>query len=808
MKKSLLAILLVLATVLTAQANPVEQQKAQQLANQFLTEALSAQPNGRRAAVQPNLTYKDLGFSHLYTFTDEAGGFVVVAGDDRVDPVLAYSTTDVLDPGKMPESMQIMLLGYDLQIGSLPQGVPLRHRSASPQRKVIAPLIKTMWHQDLPLSYNCPFDTELNLSTPVGCVALALAQLMNYYQYPAATMTNIPAYTTGTGYNMPALEPTTFDYSKLHINYPPVYGRDEVDASNPSIQEIAKLMLYAGCALQMNYSVGGSSSNFDIDLIAKYFGFDKKCRRLAAGNYPHDVWEEMVYNELAAGRPVPYSGGAFHGQNHMFIIDGYDGDGYFHANLGEANDNVYYKLVVINHSDVQNNPNATSGYNFWQTGYFGFQPDKGNDALPKVDFNYGDYALAKSDYTRSGANADFQDVVLKAEMERYDMNSLTVEYGWGLFQNGLMKQVAGYASTNQQKASADMKLTFGSTLADGVYQFYPVIRYQGATEWESYREFGYTDENSNPLRHYTATIQGNSLHVGVSSLDPHITIDKVEYYSAYVGKKMDLRAFLTNGGTNYENHLFAWIDGELKAGVGVYVDPGKSGQADFSIAAPTSKGVHAIKITTDDKGNAIIYNGQVTITDVPNCTLEGEIELKGAGENNTIFKNCTVNLTVKNTGTTTFDNLIKAEINKEKGYDEVTGNLIIEPENGIPSVPWRRAWYLHLEPGESTTVSFNMGECILTEGFNHTLLTYYFNQGFQMLRSKKLNYVDYIPGDANGDDLVNVTDIVSTVNFIMEKNPAGFNKKAADLTGDGTVNVTDIVKMVNIIMASGARRME
>jgi hypothetical protein len=60
---------------------------------------------------------------------------------------------------------------------------------------------------------------------------------------------------------------------------------------------------------------------------------------------------------------------------------------------------------------------------------------------------------------------------------------------------------------------------------------------------------------------------------------------------------------------------------------------------------------------------------------------------------------------------------------------------------------------------------------------------------------------DYISGDVNGDGLVNVTDIVATVNYIMEKPSDGFNKEAADLNGDGEVNVTDIVKMVTIIMS-------
>ena len=61
--------------------------------------------------------------------------------------------------------------------------------------------------------------------------------------------------------------------------------------------------------------------------------------------------------------------------------------------------------------------------------------------------------------------------------------------------------------------------------------------------------------------------------------------------------------------------------------------------------------------------------------------------------------------------------------------------------------------------------------------------------------------LEFIPGDANSDKLVNVTDIVATVNYIMEKPSPGFNKKAADLNGDGEINVTDIVKMVSIIMS-------
>ena len=59
-----------------------------------------------------------------------------------------------------------------------------------------------------------------------------------------------------------------------------------------------------------------------------------------------------------------------------------------------------------------------------------------------------------------------------------------------------------------------------------------------------------------------------------------------------------------------------------------------------------------------------------------------------------------------------------------------------------------------------------------------------------------------IPGDANGDSNVNVTDIVEIVNDILGHPSDKFNKDAADVNGDGVVNVTDIVSVVNIILSS------
>lgn len=54
-------------------------------------------------------------------------------------------------------------------------------------------------------------------------------------------------------------------------------------------------------------------------------------------------------------------------------------------------------------------------------------------------------------------------------------------------------------------------------------------------------------------------------------------------------------------------------------------------------------------------------------------------------------------------------------------------------------------------------------------------------------------------GDANGDEGVNVTDVVYLVAWINGKNPQGFHADAADLDFNGKFNIIDITKMIEII---------
>lgn len=68
----------------------------------------------------------------------------------------------------------------------------------------------------------------------------------------------------------------------------------------------------------------------------------------------------------------------------------------------------------------------------------------------------------------------------------------------------------------------------------------------------------------------------------------------------------------------------------------------------------------------------------------------------------------------------------------------------------------------------------------------------------------KLTVFSYTSGDVNADGLINITDIVSVISYILEDAPESFIFKAADVNEDGIINITDIVGIIDIILTDDA----
>jgi len=85
------------------------------------------------------------GNEQVYAFNAQGGGYVIVAGDDRIDKVLAYSLNGKIDASTIPAAMQSMLTSYAEQIDYMQSHGLSPHKS--PTHPAIAPLMKTTWGQ-------------------------------------------------------------------------------------------------------------------------------------------------------------------------------------------------------------------------------------------------------------------------------------------------------------------------------------------------------------------------------------------------------------------------------------------------------------------------------------------------------------------------------------------------------------------------------------------------------------------------------------------------------------------------------------
>ena len=395
----LLSACFLVASVLFA--GPVTKEQAQQIASQFLMgkgvnhRALSAEQ--LKAEVVLNAVDKS-GQPYLYAVTQgEEDGFVIVSGDDRFREVLGYSNSGTFDSTQMPDNMRAWLQGYVDEMKHLKaigyQPTVSASRRASGVKAAIAPLVQTTWNQGDPYNQKCPdFFTYGKCVT--GCVATAMAQVVYYAsmkagKQPAQTLVATEAYQcernwSGLGkISVDAIPVTTLDWDNMLADY---------KTGSPTTEQqtaVATLMQICGASVQMDYANsdnGGSgayTSNVAPALI-KYFDYDQTTRFISRSNYDLSSWTELMYDELAAERPVLY-GGQSSGGGHAFVVDGYDGDEMFHVNWGWGGscDN-YFALSVMNPNDNSGIGASTSndGYSYDQDAVIGIQIGSGETVEP------------------------------------------------------------------------------------------------------------------------------------------------------------------------------------------------------------------------------------------------------------------------------------------------------------------------------------------------------------------------------------------------------------------------------------------
>ena len=347
------------------QAKRITQWQAQQQAYSFWGKQMpqKAKAKSRTATTaSPSDAY--------YVFNNDAGGFVIIAGDDAVAPVLGYTSTGSFDAENLPDGLKDLLKSYERQIaalGSSYQANQTATRAGFTGEKL---LNTAKWNQ------NAPFNKYTPNNYVTGCVATAGAIVMKHHGYPAKG-TGSHSY-TWNGKTLSASFEHTYDWASMPAKY---------DGTNDAAFDgVARLMADLGVAVEMQYNEDGSGASMEdlLTALKKYFGYSKYARLLAIADLGAEVWNDRLRAEIDANRPILYSAVDSNKGGHSFVIDGYK-DESFSVNWGWGGYcDGFYRIGALN-PETGGKPLGDQ-YNLSQSAVFSLQPSDGEEVISNLGF--------------------------------------------------------------------------------------------------------------------------------------------------------------------------------------------------------------------------------------------------------------------------------------------------------------------------------------------------------------------------------------------------------------------------------------
>lgn len=290
----------------------------------------------------------------------------------------------------------------------------------------VNPLISTKWGQGNPYNALCPANTL------VGCGAVAMAQVMKYWNHPNTGSGSHSYYHSTYGTLSANFGATTYNWGSMP---------NSISSINTAI---ATLMYHCGVSVDMDYGVSSSSSspsNLDNALI-NYFKYSQSASWKWVSNYSSDGWKTLLRNELNNSRPIIIAGYTSSGGGHGFACDGSSGD-YFHINWGWAGyADGYYSMYNLNP--------AGKNYSYDQYALVGIKPASGVTPPPQPPSDTTPPAIP----TGLSATAGDGKVSLtwnantESDLHSYHLFKGTVDGGWVDYFISVGKNTTNYTDNN------------------------------------------------------------------------------------------------------------------------------------------------------------------------------------------------------------------------------------------------------------------------------------------------------------------------------------------------------------------------
>ncbi len=245
-------------------------------------------------------------------------------------------------------------------------------RVRSKLAKNVEPLIKTKWNQSPGYNDYCPeIDGE---KTVTGCVATAMAQVMNYWKWPKRGVGFHEYQSQNCGTVATVFGATDYEWNIM----PEQLQEGFFGSSEDEVEAIANIMYDCGVSVDMDYGLSANGGSGAVPpkvktALTKYFKYSPKMILERKDNYSDDEWIAKLKKELNDGRPILYYG--FGGGGHAFICDGYDANDYFHFNWGWSGiGDAYYYINDLAPKENGIGANLSGTYNENQQAYFGVEP--------------------------------------------------------------------------------------------------------------------------------------------------------------------------------------------------------------------------------------------------------------------------------------------------------------------------------------------------------------------------------------------------------------------------------------------------
>ena len=404
----LMLVLLLVCGQATIQAKRISQWQAQQQAYSFWGKQMPMKAKAKSRVVS-TASLSTLGNDSYYVFNNDAGGFVIIAGDDAVAPVLGYTSTGAFDANNLPEGLKDLLKSYEQQIAALGKNYKANTTSTRAEFTGEKLLNTAKWNQ------GAPFNKYTPNNYVTGCVATAGAIVMKHHGYPAKGVGS-HSY-TWNGQNLTA----SFEHDYDWANMPGRYTGD----NDAAFDGVARLMSDLGIAVNMQYANGGSASALEdlVTALKKYFGYSKYARHLKIEDLGAEAWNGRLRAEIDANRPVLYAASDANVGGHSFVIDGYK-DESFSVNWGWGGYcDGFYRIGALN-PEVDGTPQGDQ-YNSSQAAVFALQPSDGKEVLSNLRFIKVDGYLETMNMNVTDVKAGKNLTLYLLPLQSYGENSYT-----------------------------------------------------------------------------------------------------------------------------------------------------------------------------------------------------------------------------------------------------------------------------------------------------------------------------------------------------------------------------------------------